>query len=629
MAIAFDTFTDGSIVNPGTALNWNHTCTGSNLYLIVGTIGDLTSDLITGVTYNTVAMTKLNVVQTPSDRYVTLWGLAGPASGTHQVSVSASSSIVIEGGSASYTGVSGLDASATTNAAASPATSVTGTITTIAANAWTVAIFRNDNAAASAGTGTTSRGNFGDLSCALMDSNGALSPGSHTLQATLGGGENWAVVIASLAPSGASVSDGPRLSVNTPALAVGTPVSHLRSPIKEVSHIGSLAALGLSVTMGVCNLVGLSAPSSDPVQSPGLALGTPKAHLRAVQATDNIGRLSALGLSVTTGSCNLVGLSEPSGTPTESPGIGLGTPRSRLRAYGATDQTSSVTQFSTLGLSATTGAANLTDAGNPSSLPVKSPGLGLGTPKSRLKGVQATDQQGQIAVRGLSSTIGSADLQGTAAQSPSGPTGFNSPELDLGSPLAKLRARYATDQLGQLNALGLSESTGSADLQGSGALSALGLSSTTGSADLKGSGALSALGLSETTGSADLQGSGAVTALGLSATTGSADLQQLNPGAFSALGLSASLGQVELTYTFAPPVSGQGVGGSGGGGKIRLKGEKRRQPHEIADLTRAAIAERKAKKAAPIIEPTVIEQPQISKRPDDDDDEEAIFLLLS
>lgn len=199
MAIAFGVFTDGASTT-GTTLSWNRTVTGSNPYIVVGTIGDLTSDLITGVTDDTIAMSKLGVIQVPTDRFLTLWGLLNPTAGTKQIVVTASSSIFIAGASASYTGVSGVETGTTTNTAASPATSVTGTKTTVALNAWTFACFAEDNGGTiSAGSGTVSRGTSSGTPLNLMDSNSDLSIGAHTLQGT-GPAANWGVVIASLAP---------------------------------------------------------------------------------------------------------------------------------------------------------------------------------------------------------------------------------------------------------------------------------------------------------------------------------------------------------------------------------------------------------------------------------------------
>lgn len=199
MSISFDIFTDGLDANPGNSLSWLHNNSGN--CVLVGTIGDLTSDLITGVTYNAVAMAKVGVIQMPTDRFLTLWGLVGAATGNNTVLVSASSSIFIAGASASYFNAGSIEAGATTNTANAPATSVTGTVTTTAANCWTVATVANDSGVAiSGGAGTTSRGTNSITPLNMLDSNAALAPGSHTLQGTGGGGANWGIVIASLAP---------------------------------------------------------------------------------------------------------------------------------------------------------------------------------------------------------------------------------------------------------------------------------------------------------------------------------------------------------------------------------------------------------------------------------------------
>jgi hypothetical protein len=63
-AVAFDNATDLGIVNPGTSLSHSHTVSGSNRVLLVGVFGDsigtdTSCSKITGVTYNSVAMTLI------------------------------------------------------------------------------------------------------------------------------------------------------------------------------------------------------------------------------------------------------------------------------------------------------------------------------------------------------------------------------------------------------------------------------------------------------------------------------------------------------------------------------------------------------------------------------------------
>jgi hypothetical protein len=306
-----------------------------------------------------------------------------------------------------------------------------------------------------------------------------------------------------------AVASSEKSSVALPGLDLGRPTSRLRSAVKETSQMGTLAALALSATVGIANLVGLSAPSGDAVHAPGLALGTPQARLRAVLATDQQGALGALGLSATLGAAELLALSEPSGTPTESPGLGLGTPKSRLRSTGA------------------------------------------------------TDQQGSLATVALSVTVGPADAQGaTAAATSTESRGVTFPDLGIGTPRSRLKGTQATDQTGPLAALGVSVDTGSAQLAGDGALAALGLGSTVGPAALSGSGALGSLSLSGTVGEAGLAGSGALGALGLSATLGT--LEPFSANAIQALSVSTTVGSAEISFT-TTDVGGSNPGAGGGG----------------------------------------------------------------
>lgn len=203
MAIATDSTAVGTIVT-ATSITWSHTCTGSNLALVVAVFGDLTSDLVTGATYNGVAMTKLGSTQVPADRFIYLFGLLNPATGANNVVVSASSSIRLDGVSASYTGVSAFE-TAVTSTAASPATSLTLTATTGVANCWLVANFKQDLGTSTAGTGTTIRVDS-THGMNIADSNGALTQASHSLIENLAGGENWGGIMAAMEPSGGAAA---------------------------------------------------------------------------------------------------------------------------------------------------------------------------------------------------------------------------------------------------------------------------------------------------------------------------------------------------------------------------------------------------------------------------------------
>lgn len=79
----------------------------------------------------------------------------------------------------------------------------------------------------------------------------------------------------------------------------------------------------------------------------------------------------------------------------------------------------------------------------------------------------------------------------------------------------------------------------------------------------------------------------------------------------------------------APPVisagSNPGAGG-GGSGKFEFTGERRRHPHELAQLVREAIAEEEKHHQAP---ESIKVAPEVAPviRLEDEDDDEALILL--
>ncbi len=198
MAIAFDAVSSGSLTVSSTR-TWSHTCSGANRILFVTTYNNDTASSITGVTYNGVGMTLLAQSTHNNIRNVT-WYLIAPDSGANNVIVTASNgSGSIGGSSASYTGAlqSGVpDASQV----GSSDGDYTGTVTTVAANCWTVLTVINVAVDLSAGTGTTERINnlrYGFIG----DSNGALSSGSHSMTVTSGDGGAISCVMFSFAPA--------------------------------------------------------------------------------------------------------------------------------------------------------------------------------------------------------------------------------------------------------------------------------------------------------------------------------------------------------------------------------------------------------------------------------------------
>lgn len=196
MAIAFDAASDGGAIT-ATSLSWSHTCTGANRILFVGFNGDNSggADDITGVTYNSVAMTlavkKIN--PTSGDRNLYLYYLIAPATGSHTVTISASGSHNLSGGALSYTGAkqsSQPDATTTNVEVSSASKTLTTAIVTVNDNSWSVLLEGcfDGSSGPIAGTGATLRqldtiSTFG--AWGLFDSNAAIHPaGSYSMTTT-------------------------------------------------------------------------------------------------------------------------------------------------------------------------------------------------------------------------------------------------------------------------------------------------------------------------------------------------------------------------------------------------------------------------------------------------------------
>lgn len=204
MAIAYD----NSAYD--TALTHAYTCSGSNRILFVGINGNVNSDDVTGVTYNGVAMTQINkALASSGDRYVYLYGLVGPASGSNDVVISGPPGAV-QSFKISYTGAlqSGLPDAQGTNTALS-VTSISKAITTVLDNCWVVCMFSlGGNGAVATVTTGTKRIDPGNNPIGMGDSNGAVTPaGSYTTTVTQNGAAaNATLLVASFGPAADTVN---------------------------------------------------------------------------------------------------------------------------------------------------------------------------------------------------------------------------------------------------------------------------------------------------------------------------------------------------------------------------------------------------------------------------------------
>ncbi len=200
MAIAFDA---ASTVTPssGTSLSWTHTCTGANRYLFAEAFS--VTDLVTGITYNSVAMAFIGKTATGAGtNFVYLYGLAAPTTGANTITITYSgASAYTNGCGASYTGAkqTGQPEASTTNSAS--ATSIAATVTTVSANAWVV-VGGSDDASTPTFSGGTGRANA-SAGAFLADTGPVVTPASTTITCNAGLA-NWGVVTAALTPIPAS-----------------------------------------------------------------------------------------------------------------------------------------------------------------------------------------------------------------------------------------------------------------------------------------------------------------------------------------------------------------------------------------------------------------------------------------
>lgn len=214
-AIAFDTFTAGTLVNPGSSVTISHTVSASADPILFGG-GIVRTNTISGMTYNSVSMTAIgSAVQGVNDK-IYLFYLVAPASGAHNLVISQTGSSVINGNAISYIGAKQTgQPDANTDTAQATVANQDGTVTTIADNSWAVMYaYDAQTGVSSAGAGTTLRGTSnGGANTQFYDGNGAKTPaGSYTLNFVASGspGTNVGMCnkIASFSPAAAASTGG-------------------------------------------------------------------------------------------------------------------------------------------------------------------------------------------------------------------------------------------------------------------------------------------------------------------------------------------------------------------------------------------------------------------------------------
>lgn len=161
MAIALDVATNGGFVDPGTSRTWSHTCSGSDRILVVHCLGQNSADRISGVTYNSVAMSRATITASQNNTRLYIYTLVAPSTGANNVVVTISASTSCGFLSVSYTGAqqSGQPDEVGTNTTAGAST-LSSSISSQNSGAWLVGCFQatdGTGSAYTAGSNTTER----------------------------------------------------------------------------------------------------------------------------------------------------------------------------------------------------------------------------------------------------------------------------------------------------------------------------------------------------------------------------------------------------------------------------------------------------------------------------------------
>ena len=207
MAIAFGTEVQTSVAN-GTAVatTGSITVSGSDTIGFVF-IENQNTGGITSVTWNGVACTLIDSQQDPNVTIGYLYYIVNPTTGVISVT-RANTGISMAVFATYYTGARQTGIPDNSTKGSGIAGSLTGTLTTVADNCWTVMVVYGDNGSLAASTGSTARGtNLLANTANCFDSNGPKTPaGSTSMSATFGAGSNYNYVMASFAPSGGTVA---------------------------------------------------------------------------------------------------------------------------------------------------------------------------------------------------------------------------------------------------------------------------------------------------------------------------------------------------------------------------------------------------------------------------------------
>lgn len=192
------------------SLTFSHTCTGSDLVLIVQVACRTGSADITGVTYNGVSMTKEDDTENTNVCGVQTYSLINPATGANNVVISLGGYKLLTGVATSFSGANQTDAveainGSNTGYSAAPSNAVT----TITNDAIVIDGLNCQGArTVTVGSGQTERNNSdhsdGNLGQFVISTEPKTTAGSVTMSHSWTGDDNWAQSLLVVKPAAAA-----------------------------------------------------------------------------------------------------------------------------------------------------------------------------------------------------------------------------------------------------------------------------------------------------------------------------------------------------------------------------------------------------------------------------------------
>lgn len=193
-----------------TSLSWSHTVSGSDTVLVIGISGyDTTPDVVTGVTYNGVAMTLIpSSSGTNGGHTVAFYGLIAPTTGTNTVVVSASGTMTDLGaGAVSFTGAHQTTPFGTANTATGTSTAPSVNVSSAADEIVVDTLSIIHNGTLTVGAGQTQQwqaiGGFGFIKYAGSTETGSATTTMSWANST---SQAWAISAVPVKPVGAAAA---------------------------------------------------------------------------------------------------------------------------------------------------------------------------------------------------------------------------------------------------------------------------------------------------------------------------------------------------------------------------------------------------------------------------------------